>query len=187
VLGVAIASTTALSSIGASDAVSGLGIVGTGLGDIGSAAVNVALFVGTFKVLTDLDQDWKAYLPGAVVAGAGFTAVQALGGWYVSRILTGASQMYGTFAVVLGLLSLLYLQAQITVMAAEVNVVLARDLAPRSLTGENLTAADHRALRHYAEVEERIPEETVAVDVDMPVVEHPVDVPDVPATGPSPP
>jgi uncharacterized BrkB/YihY/UPF0761 family membrane protein len=116
-------------------------------------------------VLTDYPVDWKTMVPGAVVAGAAFTVLQAVGGWYVQHVLNGSTQVYGTFAIVLGLLSWLYLQAQVTVLAAEVNVVLHKRLVPRSLTGEGLTEADHEALRHYAAVEERIPDETIHVEL----------------------
>jgi YihY family inner membrane protein len=163
VLGAAIAATTALGSVaGAADQ---WGVAGKALTLVVTAALNTALFVMAFKVLTDVAVDWKAMVPGAVVGGVGFTLLQFAGGLYVNHVLNGASRMYGTFAVVLGLLSWLYLNAQVAVFAAEVNVVLHRELAPRSLTGEELTDQDRKALRHYAEVEERLPQEDVAVEL----------------------
>ena len=65
-----------------------------------------------------------------------WTVLQAIGGYYVGHQLKGASQTYGMFAVVIGLLSWLYLQAQITVLAAEINVVRKHRLWPRKLQGE---------------------------------------------------
>ena len=81
--------------------------------------------------------------------------------------LRGASQTYGTFAVVIGLLSWLYLQAQVTLLAAEVNVVRAGRLWPRSLVTDSndLTEADRRALTQHAETEERVPEQDVRTAV----------------------
>src|SRR5207237_279332 len=81
-------------------------------------------------------------IPGAVVAGVAWAILQALGGYIVGHQLKGASQTYGVFAVVIGLLSWLYLQAQITLLAAEVNVVLVRKLWPRSLSGKTAAEAD---------------------------------------------
>jgi hypothetical protein len=72
--------------------------------------------------------------------------------------------------LVLGLLAWLYLGAQMTIFAAEVNVVRARRLWPRSLFGEPLTDADRRALTYSAEAEERVKEENVEVDFDGPPV-----------------
>jgi YihY family inner membrane protein len=165
VLVVTIGASTGLSSAGA--VADSLGIVGKGLVLLLSVALNVAVFTLSFKVLTEYPIDWKAFVPGGVVAGVAFTVLQAVGGWYVERTL-GTTQVYGIFAIVLGLLSWLYLLSQVTVMAAEVNVVVAKQLWPRSLTGENLTQADIDALRHYAVAEERIPEETVRVELPEP-------------------
>jgi hypothetical protein len=68
----------------------------------------------------------------------------------------------------LGLIAWLYLGAQLTVFAAELNVVKARRLWPRSLFGEPLVAADRQALGSLAETEERVPEEEVEVSFDEP-------------------
>jgi len=123
------------------------------------------LFVAAFKVLTEKDIDWKAMVPGAAVAGIGFTVIQVLGGWYVTRVINNASQTYGTFAVVLGLLTLLYLMAQVVVYAAEINVVRHEHLWPRGLVMEDLTDADRRALERYAHVEERLPDQEIEVEL----------------------
>ena len=71
--------------------------------------------------------------------------------------------MYGFFAVVLGLLSWLYLGSEVTLYAAEVNVVLTRRLWPRSILQPPLTKPDKRALVDLAKQEERRPEESVEV------------------------
>jgi membrane protein len=54
------------------------------------------------------------------------------------------------------------------VYAAEVNVVKARHLVPRSLTPPPLTEADERVLTDVAETEQRRPEQTVDVSFDAP-------------------
>jgi hypothetical protein len=56
--------------------------------------------------------------------------------------------------------------AQLSVLAAEVNVVWNRRLWPRGIQNDDLTEADRRALEHDAAVEERLPQETVSVDLD---------------------
>lgn len=119
-------------------------------------AVNVGVFMVAFRVLTERHLSWGTVFPGAVVGGVAASIFQVAGGFIMDRNLSGASQTYGTFAVVIGLLSWLYLQAQVALYAAEVNVVRARRLWPRALTQENLTDADRRALEAHAEVEERI-------------------------------
>jgi YihY family inner membrane protein len=148
---------------------SGFGTSGSGgfvplkiLGILAAAIVDIALIWFGFRVLTVRDVAWRDLLPGAVVAGLGWLALQTIGGYYVTHQLTHATQTYGMFAVVIGLLSWIYLQAQITLFAAEINVVRLAHLWPRSLTGQ-LTAPDKRALAAYAEVEERRADEDVAV------------------------
>ena len=68
----------------------------------------------------------------------------------------------------LGLLAWLYLGAQLTIFAAEVNVVRLRRLWPRSFFSEPLRDADRRALTSSAEVEERVEQENVDVSFDRP-------------------
>ncbi len=72
-------------------------------------------------------------MTGAVVAGIAWQALLAAGGYLVGHNLRHATDIYGFFAVVLGLLSWLYLGSELTLYAAEVNVVLTRRLWPRSL------------------------------------------------------
>ena len=71
--------------------------------------------------------------------------------------------MYGSFALVLGLMAFLYLSAQMTVFAAEVNVVRARRLWPRSIVQPPLTPADREVLSSLALEGKRRPEQYVGV------------------------
>ena len=75
----------------------------------------------------------------------------------VSRQLERANLVYGAFAIVGVLLSWLYLSAQVLLYAAEVNVVLARRLWPRSLLQSPLTRPDQQVLAALAQIEERRP------------------------------
>jgi hypothetical protein len=60
-------------------------------------------------------------------------------------------------------MSWLYLVAQLTLYAAEINVVRTRRLWPRSIIQPPLTSADQIVLRDIARAEERRPEQTVHV------------------------
>jgi len=66
---------------------------------------------------------------------------------------------------VIGLLSWLWLAAQLTLVAAEVNVVLDQRLWPRSLFGGRV-AADERAMRRAAEAEQRDRRQEIVVSFD---------------------
>jgi membrane protein len=122
-----------------------IGVVGRGLLMVGSLALTIGVFIVAFHVLTVADISWRNLLPGSIVAGVGYTALQLVGQLYVNRVLNDAENTYGTFGVVIGLLSWLYLQAQITMIGAEVNVVAARRLWPRSLFGPPSTTADRES------------------------------------------
>ena len=128
-----------------------------------STAVNMLLFLVGFRVLTVRNVSLRSLLPGAVVAAIAWALLQWLGGWYVARQLGRASATYGTFALVIGLLSWLYLASTVTLFAAELNVVRNRRLWPRSLAPPPLGGADERALEGLARQEERLPDQRVEV------------------------
>ena len=130
-----------------------------------SLAANTIVFLALFALLTPERPALRALLPGAGLAAAGLLLLQSLGGWYVDRTITGADATYGVFALVIGLLSWFFLAAHLLLAAAEVNVVLARRLWPRSLTGE-LTPADERALRRFAEATRRDPRQRIDVSFE---------------------
>jgi membrane protein len=114
-----------------------------------SLVVNFTLFLAAFWLLTTPPRRVADMLPGVLFASAGWLVLQAAGTWYVTRAIAGATDAYGTFALVIGLLSWFWLASHLLLLAAEVNVVRVRRLWPRSLTGE-LEPADRRALRRYA-------------------------------------
>jgi membrane protein len=121
------------------------------LGALGIALVaNMAVFLAVFALLTARPVRIRELLPGVALVAVGALALQAVGSWYVERTVTRASEIYGTFALVIGLLSWFWLFSHLLLLSAEVNVVLRRRLWPRSLTGE-LEAADRSALQRAAE------------------------------------
>ena len=131
-------------------------------------ALNVGALLARVRVLTPAEVEARDLLPGAIVGGIAWTTLQLLGTLLVARQLQHTSELYGTFGVVLGLLFFLYLASQITVYAAEINVVLKRHLTPRSLAPPPLTEADERVLADVAETEQRRPEESVDVSFERP-------------------
>lgn len=165
----------------------GLAVAATGRDGLGpalrllSVALNIGLFLVAFQILTDHSLKWRDLLPGAVVAGVTAVLLQTLGGVYVRITLRDASQTYGAFAVVIGLLSWIHLQAQVTLYAAEINVVRARRLWPRSLTNDELTEPDRQALLQHAQVEERLPSEDIRVALPGENHERGANRPEVPA------
>jgi hypothetical protein len=70
--------------------------------------------------------------------------------------------VYGTLALVIGLLVWIYLGGQLTLYCAEINVVRVRRLWPRSLV-QPLTEADRRVMRAGTLVERRRPDQHIKV------------------------
>jgi membrane protein len=125
-------------------------------------ALNLVLFFVVFRSLIPDMIPTRELWPGIVLASVGWEVLQALGGLYVAHVVKGASETYGTFAAVIGLLAWLYLGARIVVYAAEINVVLTRGLWPRSIM-DPPEPADRKARAALAKMEERDDKQTVDV------------------------
>ena len=157
--GVFILAAAVLASVAGGVGLTPLGVVAW----VGSVVLNIGLFLVMYRVLTTANVSWGDVLPGALVAGVGWTALLALGGWIIGNRLESASNTYGFFAVVIGLLAWLHLGSQLTILGAEVNVVRRNRLWPRGLTDDDMTEADRRTFRRYAKQEIRREDETVSV------------------------
>jgi YihY family inner membrane protein len=130
-----------------------------------TAAFNIGMYTGAFRVLTPKGVPTRNLMPGAITAGILYTALQVLGTWLVRHYLHSDS-VYGVFATVLGLIAWIYLAVEITVYSAEVNVVLARRLWPRSIVQPPLTEADRAVMALQALQNQRRPEQHVEVTFD---------------------
>jgi uncharacterized BrkB/YihY/UPF0761 family membrane protein len=131
-----------------------------------SLAINVGLFAAAFRFMTSAEVATRCLWVGIVVAAVFWEILQVVGGIYIGHVLRNANSHYGVFATVIALLVFLHLGAQLTVYAAEVNVVVTRKLWPRSLLGPPQAPADERALTALAKVEERHDVERVEVEFD---------------------
>lgn len=154
--GVAILGITTLSALGTSTEV-----LGARATDVLAWAVRLLTVVLTGAVLTLIFRIAAARrrhikaAPGAFATAVMWQGLQLVGTWYVDRVINGASGMNQTFALVLGLIGLIYVAAVMGVLGIEVNVVLERRLWPRALASlfvdnTDLTPADRRAYAGYA-------------------------------------
>jgi uncharacterized BrkB/YihY/UPF0761 family membrane protein len=128
VAGGALAGLGAFGRLGPFSAVTGLVL---------SLMVNVLMYWSAFVVLVRIPRGERSVWPGAVIGGLGWTLLQFVGAQLVSHQLRHLSNLYGTFASILGLVWWLALGSMITVVAAEANVVLTRHLWPVSLRREH--------------------------------------------------
>jgi YihY family inner membrane protein len=155
-------------------AVSGVvtgGLHGTPLKVAGIALallLNLALFFFAFRLMTSDEIPTKSLLIGVVVAAATWEFLQIVGGYYIDHFYKTSSATYAQFTFVIALLIWLHLGAQMTLFAAEINVVVARKLWPRTLFGDPTLPEDQATLRALAKVEERSPVEQVDVQFQQP-------------------
>jgi len=121
--------------------------------------------LAAFRFMTSRTIATRCLWIGALLAAAAWTILQVLGGIYIGHVFKHSTSTYGFFGIVIALLVWLHLGAQVTLYSAEVNVVVARRLWPRSLLGPPSSRADEKTLRALAKVEER--HETEKVDVEF--------------------
>jgi uncharacterized BrkB/YihY/UPF0761 family membrane protein len=100
---------------------------------IGAGVVNFAAYLLAMHILAPPGTGWMQLVPGASIGAVGWTILEAVGGLLVSHALRHATELYGLFATVLGLVFWLSLGSQLFMYASEANVVLAKRLWPRHL------------------------------------------------------
>jgi membrane protein len=113
-----------------------------------SLILNIGLFWLGFRIATAAEVATRDLRLSAILAAIAWQILQLIGGEFVRHASNSA---YGTFGIVLGLLTWLFVQAQITLYVSELNVVRVRKLWPRALEAPPLTKADMRAYQLYAE------------------------------------
>ena len=124
--------------------------------------VNAGMYLIAFRVLTPAGISWRQLVPGAAAGGVAWTGLQ-VGGTFLVHHALHSSAAYGVFATVLGLLAWVYLAVEVTVYAAEINVVLDRHLWPRSVVQPPLTEADRVSMALQALQNQRRAEQIVEV------------------------
>jgi YihY family inner membrane protein len=159
VLGIGVVVTTGLTTLGV---FSHQGILVT-VGFDGAAAIaNGGIYLLAFRALTPKGVPTSNLFWGAAAGGVAWTVMQALGNFLVGHYLRNDSA-YGVFAAVLGLVAWVYIGVQISVYAAEINVVLTRRLWPRSIVQPPLTEADRAVMAAEALQNQRREEQQVEV------------------------
>ena len=136
-----------------------------------SVVINASVLALMMRLAPTHRQGFLASLPGAFFVAVLWQALQTIGGAYVRHVIDHVGSMNGVFAIVLGLMALLYLAAVIAVLGLEVNVVLKQRLFPRALLtpftdAVSLTEADRRAYVAYAKAQRHKGFEKVEVSFD---------------------
>jgi membrane protein len=157
VVGLSIAATTVLSAMGGSAESFGASVQAGAKVFLVAASlvVNAAVFTIGFRIATARDIGWRATLPGAIAAAVVWQVLQYVGTAYVGHVVKHASELNSVFALVLGLIAWIYLEAVVVVLAVEYNAVRTLRLYPRALLTPftdhvDLTAADETAYTDQA-------------------------------------
>jgi membrane protein len=143
-----------------------LGALGRVGGYVLSAALDVGIFLAAFRILTSRVNSMREVLPGALLSGVAFFILQQLSALIISHYLQKAQSTYGHFATVITILWWFYLQSNITLLGAQLNVVLREGLFPRSLVNAPQTSADHRVLEAYAGERTYHPDQRVTTHIE---------------------
>ena len=104
--------------------VTGVAIISKVFLIIFTVAIDTLVLARSYRWLRTAWPSWRSVMPGAIVGGVLFAALQLIGVAIVGRSIAKASPVYGTFASVIGLLSWLSLHAIIALGGAELNAAL---------------------------------------------------------------
>jgi len=127
-----------------------------------SLILNFGLFLAAFRLMTAPNIETRCLLVGVTAAAVAWEILQIVGGVYIGHVERHWTGTYASIGFVIALLVWLHLGAQMTLYAAEINVVIARRLWPRSLFSPKIPE-DERTLEAIAKVEERTPAEKIDV------------------------
>jgi len=161
--------TTALSGFGSGSSAPGIRVAAL----VVALGLNVVVFWLCFRLAIAKAVSGRDFRLAAVLAAFIWQVLQAFGTFLVSHELKNASEVYGAFAFIIGLLWWIYFQTQFTLYALEVDVVRAKRLVPRSLVQPPLTTGDERAFQLYVSEERRRRATEVELRLNEPVENTP--------------
>jgi YihY family inner membrane protein len=95
--------------------------------------LNSLVFMLVFRLATAKQVKTKWLINGAIVAAVFWQILQFLGSYLILHQLKRSSELYGVFSIVLGMLFWIYIQAEVTLYAIEINVVRTKKLWPRKI------------------------------------------------------
>ncbi|HEY7482889.1 MAG TPA: YhjD/YihY/BrkB family envelope integrity protein, partial [Streptosporangiaceae bacterium] len=129
---------------------------------IGTFTVATVVLVLAHKLLTARPRRIREIWSGAVPAALVVTAALDLGAWILPALIARSGPVYGSFATVVGIFSLLYIVSQALVFSGEISSVHVFRLFPRGLDSAAPTFADVSALTLLAREQERLPGQRIS-------------------------
>jgi membrane protein len=92
---------------------------------VGGVIVSATSFALAFKLLSRAPHEWRDVIPGALAGALAFEVLKAVGSTFLAAGTKGREATFGAFAAAAGLLVVAFLISRITLLAAELNAVLA--------------------------------------------------------------
>ena len=166
VIGLAVISTGTLSSAVAKGG--GLGGLLVDAGALAASAVlNVGFFLLGFRLATASQVPTHNFARAAALAALAWQVLLSVGTYLVAHDLRHSEEVYGVFGLVLGLIAWLHVQAQLTLLLLEADVVRARKFWPRAVNGDQpMESGDRFAYAAYAKAQQRRRGVTITVQFD---------------------
>jgi YihY family inner membrane protein len=136
--------------------------------NLGAVVLNAVVLTFLFRLATARKFSFWSAAPGALAVALMWQGLQFLGAIYVSHVIARANAMNGVFALVLGLMALIYIAVVMAILGVEINVVHTKKLFPRALLtpftdNVELTPADRRVYVEYAQAQRHKGFEQVSV------------------------
>jgi YihY family inner membrane protein len=130
-----------------------------------TAVINIVVLFVLFQIILKISLPSRVSLmdtrSAALVAALGLVLLQTAGSFVLTSQLRHLDALYANFALALGLLFYLYLQAQVVYYALVIAAVKSQRLWPRSIDAANLTAADRLSYTRRAAQEQIVPEQKI--------------------------
>lgn len=123
-----------------------------------SLLVNVIILFCLFSFLLNISLPrhvaFAEIKVGAAAAAIGLVVLQSVGSYVLAHELKNLDALYSIFAIALGLLFWIYLQAQVLYYAVEIAAVSSQSLWPRAIDGAHPTPVDQRFKRRQVVIEQ---------------------------------
>jgi uncharacterized BrkB/YihY/UPF0761 family membrane protein len=116
------------------------------LGLAASCLVSGVVLTVLARLLLDRTAPLRSLWPAAVIGALAVTTTLNVGAMVLPRLIRGAGLIYGGFATVAGVFTLLYVLSNVLVLAAEAATVRHGRLWPRAFDAGRPTDADRRAM-----------------------------------------
>lgn len=138
---------------------------------VATVALTALALTLMLSIASHVRRTMRDVIPGAVFVAVLWGVLQEVGDLYVEQVVTRVSDLNAIFALVLGLLALIYLASLIGVIGVEINVVLALGLYPRALLTPftddvELTDADRKVYTRRAQAQRHKGFQTITVSFE---------------------